>query len=177
MRLALLAACLFLAAPAAAEIYRWTDEKGQEHFTMELHRVPAQYRGQAKKNQILEKAKADPDPAPINTMTTNDAAKTRRALSPRYSRGRHSAPAASASSRCASWQRSKAQKLEDKIRRYEQKVELYENQERKLVRLEDRLRAENNVERYELLLEQAEDEYERFRSDMRQRGVEPGCLR
>ena len=36
-----------LAAPAAAEIYRWTDENGRVHFTQDLGQVPARYRKQA----------------------------------------------------------------------------------------------------------------------------------
>jgi clan AA aspartic protease (TIGR02281 family) len=36
-----------LAAPAAAEIYRWTDENGRVHFTQDLGQVPPRYRKQA----------------------------------------------------------------------------------------------------------------------------------
>ena len=37
----------FLAAPAAAEMYRWTDAQGNTHFTSDPTKVPAQYRKQA----------------------------------------------------------------------------------------------------------------------------------
>jgi clan AA aspartic protease (TIGR02281 family) len=38
---------LALGAPAAAEIYRWTDASGRVHFTQDLLRVPAEQRAQA----------------------------------------------------------------------------------------------------------------------------------
>jgi hypothetical protein len=43
----LAAGLLVLAATAHAEIYRWTDESGQTHFTGDLSQVPARYRAQA----------------------------------------------------------------------------------------------------------------------------------
>jgi len=36
-----------VASEARAEIYRWTDEKGQLHFSQDLDRMPARYRAQA----------------------------------------------------------------------------------------------------------------------------------
>lgn len=42
-----LALAWLLAAPAAAGIYRWTDAEGREHFTTDLHKVPARYRAAA----------------------------------------------------------------------------------------------------------------------------------
>lgn len=38
---------LLLAAPSAAEIYRWTDDSGRVHFTQDLGQVPPRYRKQA----------------------------------------------------------------------------------------------------------------------------------
>jgi aspartyl protease family protein len=38
---------LLLAAPSAAEIYRWTDENGRVHFTQDLGQVPPRYRKKA----------------------------------------------------------------------------------------------------------------------------------
>jgi hypothetical protein len=37
---------LLIGGSAAAEIYRWTDEKGQPHFTSSLEKVPARFRHQ-----------------------------------------------------------------------------------------------------------------------------------
>lgn len=39
---------LGMAAPAAGEIYRWTDASGQEHFTTDPAQVPAGQRGRAR---------------------------------------------------------------------------------------------------------------------------------
>ncbi len=39
--------CLALAAPAAAEVYRWVDARGQLHFSQSLDRVPAAQRAAA----------------------------------------------------------------------------------------------------------------------------------
>jgi hypothetical protein len=44
--LSLLAALLALALPAGAEIYRWVDAQGREHFTTNKSQVPAAYRNQ-----------------------------------------------------------------------------------------------------------------------------------
>ena len=43
---ALAVLALLIGGSAAAEIYRWTDEKGQPHFTSSLEQVPARYRYQ-----------------------------------------------------------------------------------------------------------------------------------
>ena len=45
--LAVVATLAVLAAPGAAEIYRWTDERGRLHFSQDLDRVPPRYRAQA----------------------------------------------------------------------------------------------------------------------------------
>ena len=54
------AIALFLASPVAAEIYRWTDESGQLHFSQNLNSVPGRYRAQAEQN--AERAKSERDP-------------------------------------------------------------------------------------------------------------------
>jgi len=60
------AACVLLAAaPAAAEIYRWTDEQGREHFTQDLGQVPPQHRSQA-----VERTLEAPRPDRVNTYTS-----------------------------------------------------------------------------------------------------------
>jgi clan AA aspartic protease (TIGR02281 family) len=41
-------ALLLLSGAAGAEIYQWTDESGRTHFTQDLSKVPARYRGAAK---------------------------------------------------------------------------------------------------------------------------------
>lgn len=39
---------LWLAAPAAAEIFKWRDEQGRLHFAQDLNQVPMRYRAQAR---------------------------------------------------------------------------------------------------------------------------------
>ena len=46
----LLGAVLAAAAPAAGEVYRWTDREGRLHFTEQLEKVPLEYRAQVRKN-------------------------------------------------------------------------------------------------------------------------------
>jgi len=40
------ASCVWVAGARAGEIFRWTDDQGNLHFTSDLNQVPAQYRGQ-----------------------------------------------------------------------------------------------------------------------------------
>ena len=42
-----MASLMFAATSAVAEIYRWTDAKGGQHFSMDLNDVPPQYRAAA----------------------------------------------------------------------------------------------------------------------------------
>ncbi len=46
----LLFAALCVSSVAGAEIYRWVDERGREHYTESLHQVPPAYREQAQHN-------------------------------------------------------------------------------------------------------------------------------
>lgn len=42
-------AVMLATTPVAAEIYRWTDDAGRQHFTQDLNRVPARHREAARK--------------------------------------------------------------------------------------------------------------------------------
>lgn len=173
----LAAAAVLLALPAGAEIYRWTDLAGHEHFTMNLHRVPPEHRAEAERRAVLEKARAQPAADAINTMTTPDSIKVKRALRPRSGRARAARPVAGADGVCSSSHRRKAQSLQRTVDGWAKKLELEEQLARRLVRTEARLRAENRAERYEIYLEQAEQAQEDFEDRMRQQGVLPGCYR
>ena len=60
------AACwLLAAAPAAAEIYRWTDEQGRVHFTQDLSQVPREHRSGA-----VERTLEESRPERVNTYTS-----------------------------------------------------------------------------------------------------------
>jgi predicted aspartyl protease len=45
--LAVLAACLAAAAPAAAEFFKYTDRQGRTHYVDEIWKIPGEYRDQA----------------------------------------------------------------------------------------------------------------------------------
>ena len=65
-----------LAAPSAADIYRWRDDQGRMHFSDSPHNVPEQLRGQIKADQL------DPDQLKIISsaqQTENGAAPTSEA--------------------------------------------------------------------------------------------------
>jgi predicted aspartyl protease len=55
-----LAASLFVAAPAAAQIYQWTDESGVLHYTTDLDRIPPAQRAGAR---VLDSRPREPEPA------------------------------------------------------------------------------------------------------------------
>lgn len=55
------------AAPAAAEIYRWTDENGKLHFTQSLEQVPPRHRAAAKAGA------AAPAPSRLQTYRSRPA--------------------------------------------------------------------------------------------------------
>jgi len=169
-------AALLGAAPASAEIYRWTDAQGREHFTMDLHRVPSEHRAEAERRNALDDARVDPGPDPINTMTTPDHVKVKRHL--RRSRGGYGRPPAAASgASCSATHRNEARKHAAAVSRWEKQIELQEQLESRLVRTEDRLRAENRAERYRVSLELAEQARDDFEDRMRRQGVAPGCYR
>jgi len=170
----ILAVCFALAAPTSAEIYRWTDESGRQHFTMDLHGVPPEHRAEAKRRAALGRARVDPGPAPINTMTTPDSARVKRALRPRRHRRASSVPA---ETRCTPAHRRQAQDLARAVERWEKQVALEGQLASRLVRTEDRLRADSRAERYEIRLEDAQQALEQFEDRMRQQGVLPGCYR
>lgn len=162
------------AEPASADLYRWTDANGQEHFTMDLNQVPPEYRGQARGRAALDKARVDDQPSNLNTISTPDNVRVRRALRPRYSR----APAAVAGDvPCSSTYKAQAQQLQNEVTRWEKRIELDEQLQRRLVRTDHRLNAENRAERDQVYLERAQQALEDFEDRMRQKGVQPGCYR
>ncbi|TDJ14841.1 MAG: DUF4124 domain-containing protein [Deltaproteobacteria bacterium] len=46
LAVAICAGLLVAAEPAATELYRWTDDKGQLHFTSDKSKIPRQFRNQ-----------------------------------------------------------------------------------------------------------------------------------
>ena len=61
---------LLIGGSAAAEIYRWTDEKGQPHFTSSLEQVPPRYRYQ------IGRPPNDPEKGTVNIVEGSGGAST-----------------------------------------------------------------------------------------------------
>ena len=62
-----MALALVVAAGAGAEVYRWTDEKGTVHATMDIGQVPEQFRSQIKKGGLTPRGKlSSPREAPAS---------------------------------------------------------------------------------------------------------------
>lgn len=57
---------LLVGGSAAAEIYRWTDEKGQPHFTSSLEKVPPRFRYQ------VGRPPNDPGKGTVNVVEGSD---------------------------------------------------------------------------------------------------------
>lgn len=75
---------LLLAAPAGAEIYRWTDASGRVHFTQDLSQVPAPHRKQA---EAAAKGGAAASEAPRVQTFSRDASSPAPAAPARTSAG------------------------------------------------------------------------------------------
>lgn len=64
-------------APASAQIYRWTDERGEVRFSQGIHSVPPQFRGGAvivgSPSQAPPPAASTPEPAAPNAAPTGVA--------------------------------------------------------------------------------------------------------
>ena len=69
------AALVLLAAPAFAQMFRWTDEQGGVHYTQGLDSVPERFRGKAQMMALPERAPSPPtgaaagESAPASTTT------------------------------------------------------------------------------------------------------------
>jgi hypothetical protein len=175
---------LGLVAPAGAEIYRWTDAQGQEHFTMNLHEVPPEHRAGAQRRLELEKIQVDRPAEPaINTMKTPDGLAVKRALRPRYpstgspyTRSSPAALAAPGDAGCSDADRQRADELARNVERWTRELDEREDRQRRLVETDDRLRNEHRIEDAQEALEKAEQALDDFETRMRQKGVPPGCF-
>jgi len=112
---ALAAACL-VAAPAAAEVYRWTDAQGKVHYTSDLNRVPESQREAAKASAgeqqggAVMRIESRPPPTPAAPAATPPAEPPRPAEEMRGGRSE-------------SWWRAEAATHRESIARLEQQTE------------------------------------------------------
>ena len=72
--LALLLAVLGIVPAASAQMYRWTDDRGQVHYGQGLDSVPQQYRDSAR---LLSFPAAPPEPKPAGSATPSGTAQIR----------------------------------------------------------------------------------------------------
>lgn len=71
----LLAASLWVAAPTAAEIYKWVDENGQMHFTTDLTQVPPSQRRESERGA---EARAESDTVQFHSNVPGQPPASRR---------------------------------------------------------------------------------------------------
>lgn len=160
---------LALAVPAAAEIYRWRDASGREHFTTDLQQVPPEQREGAR-----ERA-AEP-PGGSVTFHSGDDVRPKAAATPR-TRPSPAAPAPAQAGLC-----QKADREAARLRRILAKRERHAASLKRSaddIRNHFTTRAKNQA-RYEEALrtvDAAKTDLRRFEAGQRQAGVEPGCLR
>ena len=119
---ALVLAALGLPVAAEAEIYRWVDRNGKEHFTTDIRQVPASQR---------EAVRAKAGSRPTINRSATPAAQAPRAESaaPRYSARRNAAdatPEDQRQGRPESWWRGKADTMRTDIETLEALVERLE---------------------------------------------------
>ena len=176
-------AALGLPAGAGAEIYRWLDAQGHEHFTTDLEQIPRSQRAAAEAAASSRPSVNRADAAP--TPPARRAAPKRRP----YSR---SAPA-DASELIAGWGeeewREKAGALATEIEILEKRLAQLEEQGADHMPLSARRRSISHRRyseyraRYRVWektgkdLERAEARLERFEERARRSGVPPGWLR
>jgi len=95
----------------AKEVYRWTDEKGDVHFTDDSSKIPAQYQKQFEKREVNEEVSgADKKPG-----------------------GQASKPSVKP--------KAKPDRAKEDLKAYEKKIEAKKAIERKISKLEEELRA------------------------------------
>ena len=177
-------AALGLPAGAAAEIYRWVDAQGHEHFTTDLGQIPA-----AKRAAAQDAASSRP------TVNRADAApaRTPRPATPRPRPYSQSAPADVGGERIAGWNeekwRERAGALATEVEIIEKRLAQLEEMgaDHKPLSASRRGTARRRYSEYRARysewektgrdLQRAEARLERFEERARRSGVPPGWLR
>ncbi len=172
----LLAGLLLAACPAAAEIYRWRDADGREHFTSDLHRVPPAYRRQARENGTASTGRVQFHSGEArHDSQPDEAAPPARAEAPEKRETPEKPPAPRFD--CSALQKQARKKL-DEVAKRERAVERREDAASDIASSlrADKHRQDALAEAKERLAE-AQERYERWRRIHYTRGAPPGCLR
>ncbi len=168
--------------PSAAEIYRWRDAAGKEHFTSDIHRVPAAYRRQALESlgrpaegrvQYHSGDARQPAQPTTEAPAAPDAGDPAEPAPP----AKAETPAETARFDCEALKKQARKKLAEVAKR-----------ERAVARREDvssdiassiyaEKRNETALRKARAQLEKAEAHYERWRRIQYTRGAPPGCRR
>jgi len=160
-----------LLAPAqvSAEIYRWRDAQGREHFTTNLQQVPASQRDAARRA-------AEQADSRVNYHTPPPARSG--AAAPAKSAAPSPAPAPQSSQwNCAAIRRE-ARELRKAVTYHRNRIEADARRADDITRnAYSRRKYEARGEESAEWLAKAEAAYERFTQEQRRKGVPPGCLR
>jgi len=180
-----------IADSASAEIYRWVDSKGGEHFAMDLHSVPREYRaaaaasaGSVGKNANINRIPQEKRPAPARSPVP--------AAAPTYERDR-SSRASKAVEKVAgheeSWWRRQVQTLDDEMSSLEEQIDACKDLEaperynhrtgRRMKRqhYDRKMNALDRCSRNKSNLEAKRRQLSHLKENARKRGVPPGWLR
>ncbi|MDJ0851551.1 MAG: DUF4124 domain-containing protein [Myxococcota bacterium] len=171
-RSTLLAAALLLMAPppTEAEIYRWRDADGKEHFTSDIHRVPAAHRRQARENAAAPSAGRVQYHSGDGPRIPEPAAEAQAEASP-------PAKVKTSGFDCEALKKQARKKLEELAKR-ERAVERREDVSSDIASsIYAEKRNENALRKARAALEKAQANYERWRKIQYSRGAPPGCLR
>lgn len=166
--LAMLGVAAIGAMVASAEIYRWRDAEGREHFTTDLSRVPPAERGRAAGADATK-----PGSGSLN-FHSGDA---RRQPEPESTQPAPANRPDAADRECENVRKQAARKLKQ-LRRQERKVEYRENLAGEIGEsIYTERRRQIAFEKARAELEELREEYEGFRRYHYKRGVAQGCTR
>ncbi len=195
--LALVVALAWPLSGAHAEIYRWTDASGSEHFTMDPNEIPARYRAQA-----IEAAKNRRQLQVIGPGSGSgrspSSARGNQTGGSSYRFGNPAAPAPHGGAQRAetpggknrAWWESQHRRVRDHVKRYESQLERVEQQKRtsqERYSLHTRERGKQGTTRMgdsgdalrfaEDALRKAKQDHDDFHMQARRAGVPPGWVR
>lgn len=180
---------------ASAEIYRWTDAQGGEHFSMDLNSVPPQYRAAAKASagSVGTDANINMIPQPEGRRATRpasparpDRATTRRSSSPRNMTEQAGEEIAGHDE---SWWRSRVERYASEIRAIEEQIDTCKDlkapvrydhrtgRRTKRQHYDDKMGAIDRCSSNQSTLDVKQRQLTNFKERARKSGVPPGWLR